>query len=311
MTPNSILVYLESADAKPLDSIVHFATQHGASITLCRVLQSAAHLLRTPALQSKLEATLWTQAFEQLRELCQRHEAVVDIDYVVLTGSPFMVISQLVAEADYDLVVHISPAETTHVSRVNPTGMHLVRKCPATVLTLNAQQVLKTDTILVAIDRDAQADAQRARDIALRAIETAAQWADSDTAIYLAHIWQPFGQNVATDPSTSLTPEAMNTYVQEVKDDYTQWLQQLLNDVRQTHRGVKWFGILRQGSVCEQMALAADEFSASLLVLGTVANQTNPGVLIGTSAEALLTRMDRPALTLKPKGYTTPLTFRG
>ena len=46
---------------------------------------------------------------------------------------------------------------------------------------------------------------------------------------------------------------------------------------------------------------------ADLIVMGTIGTSVVPGILIGMSAEALLSETNTPVLTVKTRDFVTPL----
>ena len=51
------------------------------------------------------------------------------------------------------------------------------------------------------------------------------------------------------------------------------------------------------------------ETNARLCIIGTIGSSKIPGMLIGTTAESLLARSTAPVMTIKPRGFRTPLRF--
>ncbi|MFN3163272.1 MAG: universal stress protein, partial [Pseudohongiellaceae bacterium] len=51
----------------------------------------------------------------------------------------------------------------------------------------------------------------------------------------------------------------------------------------------------------------AENIAADLIVMGTIGTSIVPGILIGMSAEALLSVTNTPVLTVKTKDFVTPL----
>jgi universal stress protein E len=53
----------------------------------------------------------------------------------------------------------------------------------------------------------------------------------------------------------------------------------------------------------------AEELRAELIVMGTVRHTGIEGMLIGSTAETILHRIDCSVLAVKPEGFVTPVTI--
>ncbi|KGE02975.1 universal stress protein [Pseudohaliea rubra] len=306
----NILVYAETADEACLAEVVAFAEQSGAALSVCDVIAPAPTLDAGDAV-ARLKALDWSLAFERLRGLCAPHQGRLPLDYAVLTGNPFLTVTEQVARQGFDLVVHISETRTEGPgAALNPTGMHLVRKCPAAVWTLHPRQKEPAASLLLAVDREvtaAGAGAERfARELAATACDLAAA---RGATLHLVHAWQPYGQTLLDDPRAGLSPVEVEAYLAAQEKDHVAWFECLASDVVSAAPAVKLERHLERGSPVDVIPALARHSRASLVILGTVGTSALPGVLIGTTAEAILAAAETPVLALKPRGFTTPIQF--
>ena len=306
----NILVYAEAADADCLAEVVTFAEQSGAALSVCDVIAHAPTLDSGGAV-SRLKALDWSLAFERLRGLCAPHQGRVPLDYAVLTGNPFLAVTEQVTRQGFDLVVHISEtAADGPGAALNPTGMHLVRKCPAAVWTLHPDRAEHSESLLLAVDREvtAQADAAErfARDLAATACDLAAA---RGATLHLVHAWQPYGETLLDHPRVGLTPAEVDSYLAAQENDHRGWFERLTRDVSCREPAVSLECHLERGAPVDVIPALARKTRTSLVVLGTVGTSALPGVLIGTTAEAILAAAETPVLAIKPRGFTTPIQF--
>ncbi|MHA7815370.1 MAG: universal stress protein [Pseudohaliea sp.] len=306
----NILVYAEAADAECLAEVVTFAEQSGAALSVCDVI-APAPALDTGGAVTRLKALDWSLAFERLRGLCAPHQGRVPLDYAVLTGSPFLAVTEQVTRQGFDLVVHIS--ETTAGgpgAALNPTGMHLVRKCPAAVWTLHPDRAEHSDRLLLAIDREVTADSGAAERFARELAATACNLAAARGAtLHLVHAWQPYGERLLDHPRAGLSPAEVNSYLAAQESDHRAWFEGLAREAGSRAPAVSLERHLERGSPVDVIPALARKTRASLVVLGTVGTSALPGVLIGTTAEAILAAAETPILAIKPRGFTTPIQF--
>ena len=306
----NILVYAEAADADCLADVVTFAEQSGAALSVCDVISPAPAFDGGGAV-ARLKSLDWSLAFERLRGLCAPHQDRVPLDYAVLTGSPFLAVTEQVTRQGFDLVVHISEtAAGGPGAALNPTGMHLVRKCPAAVWTLHPDRSADSDSLLLAVDREVTADGEAAERFARELAATACDLAAARGAtLHLVHAWQPYGETLLDHPRAGLSPAEIDSYLTAQESDHRAWFERLARDASSRAPTVRLERHLERGSPVDVIPALARKTQASLVVLGTVGTSALPGVLIGTTAEAILAAAETPILAIKPRGFTTPIQF--
>lgn len=306
----NILVYAEACDADCLAEVVAFAEQTGAALSVCEVI-APAPAGDTGSAVARLKALDWHLAFERLRSLCAPHQGRVSLDYAVLTGSPFLAVTEQVARQGFDLVVHISETAAGGAgAALNPTGMHLVRKCPAAVWTLHPARSARAPSLLLAVDRERSPDAANAQRFAGELAATACEVARARRAtLHLVHAWQPYAEPLLQHPRAGLSASEIAAYVAAQAEEHAAWFEQLCGEIARSAPELTVQAHLERGAPVEVIPALARRTAAALLILGTVGTSVLPGVLIGTTAEAILAAAETPILAIKPRGFTTPIQF--
>jgi nucleotide-binding universal stress UspA family protein len=87
------------------------------------------------------------------------------------------------------------------------------------------------------------------------------------------------------------------------------WFRRLADDIAARSPGIALERHLERGTAVSVIPRLARAVKASLVVLGTVSTSAPPGLLIGTTAEAILAAAETPTLALKPRGFTSPIQF--
>jgi universal stress protein E len=64
---------------------------------------------------------------------------------------------------------------------------------------------------------------------------------------------------------------------------------------------------LPAGNPASSIPALAEELDADLVVLGSSGDKALAGILIGSTAEAIVTRMARSVAVVKPTGYLSPV----
>lgn len=306
----NILVYAEAADGANLAEVVELAESQNASLSVCNVISSPPALPGTEDLTKALKALDWQLSFESLRALCAPYMSRVPIEYTIFTGIPFLVITEQVTQRNFDLVVHISEATGEGGAGLNPTGMHLVRKCPCAVWTMRPGQTANLRSVLLAIDHSNSGDTAKTAQNTLLLANTAASFAKNlGTELHVLHAWQPYGEHLFEHETMREELSAKEQFLAAQHDYHAQWLDELMGRIRGAVPNLRTQSHLLKGPVTRVLPALADAVDSGLIVMGTVGTSAQPGVLIGTSAEAILTSSNRPILTIKPQGFQTPLRF--
>jgi nucleotide-binding universal stress UspA family protein len=307
---SNILVYAEAADAECLEQVFDLGKRHGAAISVCDVIEPPPRMADPEGTIAKLKTVGWQLAFERLRALCAPHMRHASLDYTVLTGNPFLAITEQVIQQRFDLVVHVSdPFADGAGPGLNPTGMHLVRKCPCAVWSMHPGKARVASDVVLAVDRDDTGANPRAERLAEQLAATAQAISQARGAtLHVVHAWQPYAEKLLAHPRMGLGAEDIETYARAQEQDHQQWLDTLVARLDDSETSV--VSHLLQGTVAKVIPELARQTGAELIVMGTIGTSAVPGVLVGTSAEAILSATAVPILALKPQGFTSPLRFQ-
>ncbi len=305
---NKILAYTETNDAQALTPVVELAERHGATLTLCHVISQPPESVDAHPAMAKLHELGWRVAFESLRSLSEQHKARATINTTILVGEPFLAIMKQVTLDDYDLIAHIcDPTHFQSQRGLNPIGMHLARKCPGRVWSLHPGCKHSPEKIVVAIDRDYSGTNSRTDSLLSALLDTASALITPGGELHLVHAWRPYGEAMLDDTRIGLTPAEADSYLSDQEQDHETWFDQLVEDISAENHDVSLYPHLLRGPVAETVNGLAEDIEADLIVMGTIGTSIVPGILIGMSAEGLLSVTNTPVLTVKTKDFVTPL----
>lgn len=307
-----ILVYAESDDAQCLARVMALAAAHQAAITVCEVVEPPPVARDSRNVVERLSKFVTRRAQQRLQRICQHFEDQMFIDYQVLTGAPFIAITEKVIEQEFDLVVHISePVQLGQGIGLNATGMHLMRKCPSAVWALYAQggAVPSGKNVMLALDREVTDDTSSAEAFAITLAETALGLAQSQRAeLHVVHAWTTYGAALLDDPEFDLSDGDRQFYRQQQRRGSEQWFRRMVQRIESlAPAGVHVHAHLIEGAAVASVQTAVQRFDIATLVLGTVGTSANPGVLIGPTTESILAACGTAQMTLKPPGFVSPL----
>ena len=114
--------------------------------------------------------------------------------------------------------------------------------------------------------------------------------------------------------STRTAKDEVDSYVREVRLKHRKCLDRLLRKARkwigpETYDAVRPKTHLPKGPAGEIIPAFARELNIDLIVMGTVARTGIPGLIIGNTAESVLSQINCSVLAIKPPNFVTPVTL--
>ena len=118
---------------------------------------------------------------------------------------------------------------------------------------------------------------------------------------HVAHAWEAIAEHVMRNERAGLDREEVDSYVDEVGLRHRTWLDRLLGKAEKprTH--------LAKGPASAVIPHLARTLRVDLVVMGTVARTGIPGLIIGNTAESILSDINCSLLAVKPDGFVTPI----
>ena len=299
-----------------------FAAANGARLSVLLVdepipdLAGVARMVELPV-EVVAEATL--------ADRLTRFEAVMDglelperPDVSVRVGTPFVEIIRHVVTHAVDMVIKAPDARGGLLGNVlTSTDQHLLRKCPGIVWLSDAAPRGLPRSVVLAVDVDDGGASEPATVAALneRLLGCArAIAAGPDAELHLVHLWDAPGAAVVEQWSKESDPHAAaERYAAGIEADrraaFAQLEAQLLDAQGANGRsGIRVRAHFLRGSARQQLPELTRRLGAEVLVMGTTARTSVPGLIIGNTAEDVLNSVDCGVLTVKPPSFTSPIS---
>lgn len=290
-----------------LDKAVALARQNGGRLTLFSVLKKprGIHGYSESVLQDQ-QASAIAERREWLRGLIVplQHDDI-DAAINVAEGISFLEIIRQVLRDQHDLV--ITTAEETKGIRARvfgATSMHLMRKCPCPVLVVKRSQTRPFARILAAVDPSVYDPMRDSLNPLI--LQLAGSMARKDAAaLHIVHVWSLFGERYLHN--SGMTEKEIEEAKEYEKEQHKKHFDALLN--RADVNDLKPHVYLVEDDPDEFIPKMVSELGIDLLVMGSVGRVGIAGFLIGNTAEEVFNQVDCSLLTLKPKGFVTPVTL--
>ena len=299
-----VAVDFSPASFAAIQQALWVATQTGATITLVNVLPNMRKSMQSASIDAKLDLLYGEGSVfhrEVLGDAEKRLQQIVNnvahpnlvIKHKVLLGEPITEICRLTQHGDYDLVFAGAHAMTVWKELfVGSTAKKLIHTCPAPVWIVRPEHVGQPAAILTATDFSP---------VSRIAIEVASNLAQ------LAHA-QLHTMHVVDSADV---PEDILSKVPEGKslreEIYEATKNRLIEFLAPLGAQVDIKPHLTWGTPWKEINRFANHLKADLLVVGSIGRSGIAGMLVGNTAEQLLTCCQSSLLTVKPENFVCPI----
>lgn len=291
-------------DFAALDRANRLAIANNASLTLVRVVEdpplAMSYFLSKKHLAEFTETTV-SQAQGELDELVKKTDSSLHAKTKVLIGKSFIELIRSVIGNSHDLLVKAKHPSSTENS-LDSTDLHLLRKCPCPVWIIKPNQRKPFGKILIAVDPDPSDPSRLSLHADLLKIGTSLAQRENGK-IEVVHAWQLEGESILRSSRFKFGDEEIEKITSEVLMTRQKWLEDLLAPY--IEMGVK--GTFVKGLSGPTLVNVIEKKKPDIVVMGTLARSGLPGLLIGNTAEFVLSKISCSILTIKPKGFKTPI----
>lgn len=241
------------------------------------------------------------QREEELAIIAKALETEVKIQVVVRVGRDFVEIVRQVVLWKHDLLIKVADEHTDNFAS---NDFHLMRKCPQPVWLLKSKEVSASSKILAAVDLQLESDDEgRALNTLIMDLSVSlSQWEHSE--VHLLSCWSLYGESSLRNSSfLKVSSDRLETLLHEEEQANVQRQSALL----ERYPNCTIHAHLMKGNPVEHIPRFARRNGIDVVVMGTVARSGIPGLLIGNTAETILHQIDSSVITLKPRGFESPI----
>ena len=292
------------SDMAALTRANRLALSNQARVTLVRVIEglplAASYFLSSKRITELQEASE-TLADNELERLKGHFDGSLQVTTQVLTGKPFIELIRAVNAASHDLIIKTKEA-TGEGPTLGSDDLHLLRKCPCPIWIINPGQRKPFGKILIAVDPD-PSDPERLR-LHADLVKLGTSLARNEHGkVEVVHAWRVYGETMLRGPRFKLSDVEINALTDNEKATRQQWLDALVAPYADSNIKVT----LVKGQPEVVLTEIIEKKKPDIVVMGTVARSGLPGLLIGNTAEYVLSRINSSILTVKPRGFKSPV----
>lgn len=281
------------------DDVLSHATKlahaNDADLTIIDVRQHGAGLAELVERRKRLDRILTSI----------RSDGVRNVAPLVVTGTPFLEIIRQVLRANHDLVIASAEPSAKFVSYFfGSTATHLMRKCPCPVWIVKPDQQQRYENILACVNPSADGDNELDQMIVDLALSMAER---NGINAHIVHAWDVEGADqdrIQSEIPDTVRSQILKKHEAERRARTARLLLNTPND-SSTCR-------VHLPRVTEpQWAILdfVDKLDVDFVVMGTVSRVGIPGFLIGNTAETVLSLVKCGVITVKPRGFVSPVAL--
>jgi len=304
-------------ETKAFHHAVGLAERNNAHLTIIHVIEKIPPYLNrlTPFMFRQVRLERQREALDQL---CEWVQGRVKVEAKLIEGKLFLEVIREVLRNERDLVVKSVEAGDGAMDRLfRTTDMHLLRKCPCPVWLIKSTHRTPFRRIMAAVDFDELESPERdsSEPNNRKILELAGSLALLEHGeLHVVHAWYPIGERLLRGARAGMATEDVDSYVKEIRAIHRRWFDRLMRKAKkwigpEEYQAIKPRTHLPNGNAREVIPELARTLGVDLIVMGTVARTGVPGLIIGNTAETILSQIDCSVLAVKPEGFVTPITL--
>ena len=233
----------------------------------------------------------------------------IEVESMVIAGTPFMEVIRQVLRDEHDLVILAAEGKSGIKERLfGSTSMHLMRKCPCPVWVVKPEKRTKYKKVMAAVDVTSDFPDVERNSLNPLIVQLATSLAQMDNSVFhIVQVWSVFGEGYM-HVRGNLSDKSIKGLRKQSKQYFLDKIDQLLNDIDLKDLICRRH-MPRSEEVPKAIIKLAKSEAIDLLVMGTVCRTGIAGFIIGNTAEKVLSEVNCSVLTVKPKGFVTPVTL--
>jgi len=299
-----------SGETAALEKILGLARDSKASVCLMDVVEpypDKRFLRAGLARMSSLHTQMVKARKAELKDLlarCRKDNTRPRSRVVVREGKAHVEIIRQVIEGEHDLVVKASSGNPRiNGMRLGALDMSLLRKCPCPVLVMKPARRINHSRILAAVDLTHLPEDEGNLDREIMDLASALAVME-ESKLHLLHAWHMPYENIMEGEARVKLYKTVPRMLRELRAVENRHLKQIASLYPEANPQIHMI----KGVPEKVIPAFAEKKKVDLIVMGTLARAGVEGLLIGNTAEKILSRIDCSVLALKPEGFVSPIT---
>ncbi len=294
-----LLVYLPFG--QPVEVVIktadELACRNEATVTLVDTVESSSGMFRRGG--GDLDQVLVDAATERLNHMASQFQNVKP-DVAVRSGVDFVEVINQIYDGHNDMLLVGSQPRSQPSARLDPTVAHLLRKSPVPVWVVDENH--QTGDVMVAIGPEFEAEG-RALNRTILELGTSLA-GRMGVGCHVVHAWRVPGESLLLGSRVQIPQDQVDELMSDTESSADSMVSQLISEVpAATDVEVH----LVHGRPEAQLMGLVSKIEPSVVVMGTLARKGIAGLIVGNTAERVLTSIDASLLAVKPPWFVSPV----
>lgn len=227
-------------------------------------------------------------------------------------GKSYIDIIHTVQMENIDLVIKETESNSWVDRLLGSNDMHLLRKCPCPVWLMQPNESPNYRHVMAAVDFNNDDAEEENSALNQEIMNIASSLALADFASL--HIVNAYDMPEAgfiglwAEQPEKLERQLLENEYNQRRGKMATLFDYLKNRLdKQSYDYLSPLSHLVQGAAAHELPQLAKKLQVDIVVMGTVARTGIPGVIIGNTAEAILSQLNCSVLAIKPKGFISPV----
>lgn len=289
-----------------LDRAVDVARHAGATLTLAALSEDTRDDAADQGVRAALESLCAELRRSGGREPASDAANAADVSCTVLSGEPHEAVIREVLRGGYDLVMKKALPDGGVVARIFGTlDTRLIEMCPCPVWIDRPLPHQRYNRVLASVE----VLAEDGSELHVAIIDLASSVAAFERAeLYVVTAFEIEGElRMRGRAATESARRQIDELVERERRRYQAALETLVAPFRD--RPIAIEARVLKGDPVKVVPEAAKQLDVDLVVLGTTIRSHLTGVLLGSTAEAIIRSVTCAVLVVKPPGFETPITI--
>lgn len=291
------------------------AENNDAQLTLLKVLPHFSTMAFEGALgmsQVELETRILEETDQKLSQSLSAIKSKCIITKQVVMGKNYLEAIRLVIREAYDLVIKVAENPGWLDRLFGSDDMHFLRKCPCPVWIMKDNDKLSYEKILAAVDFDQNNQEFGEQELNHNIMELSSSLALAEFAsLHVVNVYDAISAGFISMWVTK--PEEVEYQLQQDEYEYKKgaldalmsWLKKKLGE--KSYRFLSPSTQVVQGNPAQLLPKLASQEGFDLVVMGSVGRSGIAGLIIGNTAESVLSQLTCSVLVVKPAGFVSPV----
>ena len=314
----NILVFYNEEFAGIKEEVTRLVHKNQAKLKVIDVLDNFDQYLEVLPPSSSISDLKDLIISERRLEILGHFEADPDIRKKMTVVFKFgNVVVEIIREAildEHDLVMKAASGHLTFKDRLfGNIALKLLRKCPCPVLVLKPSETTSFQKILAAVDpenerKETNEIGNNSDPLYRNVLDISINMARMNNGhLSIFHCWFLPGETLLASGRTRIEPEKLNHMKILAEKIHTQKINVLMADYDLSD--IRHSIVIRKGDPSQMIIDYADKNGIDLIVMGTLGRSGLSGLLIGSTAEKVIDRVNCSVLTIKPTNFKSPITI--